>query len=127
MAIEDIIYSRMTTHAGTAALISTRCYPSQLPQGATIPAVTYQPISRPERDDVPGMFEQRVQFNCWAASVLAASALATQVRAAFTGWRDKNGTPVVIFTKAVNELTDLDPVTDYWRYIVDVQFQIIEE
>ena len=43
MTIEEAVYAR--TYTGGSALIGTRCYPQRLPEGVTLPAMTYQRIS----------------------------------------------------------------------------------
>lgn len=124
--LASLIVARANAHSGLSALISTRFAPGQLTDDETIPAVTYQVISTPERDDVPEMYDTRVQFDCWATTYLAAKGLAEQLKAAFVGWTNKSGTPQVLFAKRANEIDLYEPVTARWRIIVDVQFLIVE-
>ncbi len=92
MLLEAAIYSQLSTYAGLAALTGTRIYPLLLPQDPTLPAVTYQTISRvmeEVRGAGPRYAETRVQIDCWAASYSSAKAVAEQVRAAL---QDYTGT-----------------------------------
>ena len=121
-----ILTTRANAHGGLSALIGVRFAPGQLTDDETIPAVTYRVISTPERDDVVEMYETRVQFDCWGATYLAAKGVAEQVKAAFVGWTDKDGSPKVLFAKRANEIDLYEPVTARWRIIVDVQFLNVE-
>jgi len=122
----SILTTRANAHSGLSALIGTRFAPGQLTDDETIPAVTYQVISTPERDDVPEMYEPRVQFDCWASTYLAAKGVAEQVKAAFNGWSKKDGNPIILFGKRANEIDMYEPVTARWRIIVDVKFLNVE-
>lgn len=84
--IEAALFGHLSTEAGLAALVGTRVYPVQLPQGATLPAVTYQRISTQvvqHRGSVaPSFSRPRFQLNCWASSYDGTVALRAAVRAA---------------------------------------------
>lgn len=97
--IEEALYSRMTAHAGLAALVGTRVYPDQLPQNPTLPAVVYQRIDTRRESamgaDAPIGFPL-FQVTGWAKEAGGKSArknaleLAVQIRAALQRYR---GTP----------------------------------
>ncbi len=84
--IEAALFGHLSTEAGLAALVGTRVFPVQLPQGATLPAVTYQRIStRPmthRGSTTPTYSRPRFQLNCWASSYDGTVALRAAVRAA---------------------------------------------
>lgn len=122
----SLLTTRANAYSGLTALISTRFQPGPLPDDDSVPAVTYQVISTPERDDVAEMYETRVQFDCWAATYLAAKGVAEQLKAAFIGWSHKSSTPKILFAKRSNEIDVYEPVTARWRVIVDLQFTLIE-
>ena len=94
MTLRTTVYDRCIGHAGIAALISTRVYPSRLPEDAVYPALTYvAPVSESGEDyrTQSGAGERkvsRVQFNSYAATGDGAAALADQVRAAWDGYKD---------------------------------------
>ena len=84
--IEEAVYSRLTTFAGLAALISTRAYPLIVPVDVTLPAVAYQTISvNPQwsHDGPSGLTQTRVQISTVAADYETAKRVDQQVRAAF--------------------------------------------
>lgn len=83
--ITEALYTKLSSTAGLTALVSTRIYPDLMPQSPTLPAVTYQMISnvREERHrGQTGDARPRFQLTCWAATALAAAAVANQVRLA---------------------------------------------
>ena len=67
--IEQALYTLMSNDSTLGGYVGTRIYPSIVPQGAAIPAITYQQISG-FRDNVmtgpTGLVESRFQINCWA-------------------------------------------------------------
>ena len=90
MALRDAIFDRLTSdHAGTAALISTRCYPMVKPQKQKLACVVYQRISQ-VRDQAggsdSGLAANLMQFRCIARSESAVQALAVQVVSALSKW-----------------------------------------
>lgn len=83
--VVQALYYQLANTAGVTALVSTRIYPIVMPQNPTLPAITYQMISNVEEEVHRGMTgdaRPRFQITCWAATELAAAAVATQVRLA---------------------------------------------
>jgi len=84
--IEAALFGHLSTDAGLSALAGTRVYPVQLPQDATLPALTFQRVStRPvtHRDStVPTYSRPRYQINCWSSSFDGAVALRLALRLA---------------------------------------------
>ena len=76
MSAGVVLYDRLTTHGGTSALISTRCYPTLMPQAPTLPAVVYQRISGTETYGNTSVRDARYQVSCWATTYAGAHALA---------------------------------------------------
>lgn len=83
--VAQAVRTRLTEHAGTAALIGTRAWFDMLPQNPTLPASIVQQISGP-RNSAMGVdvaqFEARVQVKACASTRAGAKALAEQHRAA---------------------------------------------
>lgn len=84
MSVDSDLVTRLTGHAGLAALIGTRVYPNRLPDSPTVPAVVYQKIT-----DVADVGQasiagkrHRYQITGWAATHLEAGDVETQVHAA---------------------------------------------
>jgi hypothetical protein len=73
--IDLVISPLLLAQPSVTVLIGTGIYPGEVPQGATLPAITY---SFPGMRSYPtqssgGMFRYRVEFNCWGKSVLDAA------------------------------------------------------
>ena len=90
MALEEAIVDRLTSdHAGTAALISRRCYPMVKPQKQKLACVVYQQITGGRMEfggSDSGLTNPLFQFRCIAPSYSAAKALAVQVVSALSRW-----------------------------------------
>lgn len=131
MTLGEDIFDRCTTHAGTAALIGSRCY-KRIPREPAVPIVypllTYQaPISDDDseyRTHDTGSVERtvsRVQFNCYDSTDNGASALADQLRLAWSGYKDG----CTIGRAHIANVLDAgwnDNLKNY-RYIVDVMIE----
>jgi len=123
--LRETVFDRCTGHAGTTALIASRCYPIVLPENVTLPAISYLLVSatNDEYRDHDGATERevsRVQFNCWAATGDAASALGDQVRDAWDGYKD--GCDVGYAFQA-NRISLRDAGLNQYREIVDVMIE----
>lgn len=74
-----------------AALVGTRVYPKILPQSPTLPAITYQRISRVSvADHLTGagsLGRPRVQVDAWASTDAAAETLGAAVKARLNGFK----------------------------------------
>lgn len=88
-------------HASVTDLIGERFYPDVLPQGAVKPAVVYRVIDRPREHDLAGpadLARTRTQIDCYAATRLAADAVANAIEAALAAFAapdDMSGTWVM--------------------------------
>lgn len=104
--IEVLLYDRLRTNAGVAAIVGDRVYPNVLPQMPVLPALRYVLVDRVEVLAKPSeaalrLMRARVQLDCYAATYSAAKALATAVKAVVYGWQDRpNG---VLEARAVAE------------------------
>ena len=96
--IEQALYTLMSNDSTLGGYVSTRIYPSIVPQGAAMPAITYQQISG-MRDDVmtgpTGLVESRFQINCWAETYKETRILSNAVENVFDGF-DGTANNVVI-------------------------------
>lgn len=106
MTIEAAIYSTLTGHAGTAALVSTRVFPVTAPQDVTEPHIVYSRVSTAREtamgDDL-GVARARVQVSCFATSQISAHAIAAQVRDALQRFRGTAGSTEVLDTFVEDE------------------------
>lgn len=75
--------------AGVSALVGERCYPQQLPQKPTLPAIVYSQVSGVRVYDLAGADGKarlRVSVHSWATTHAGAHALADAVRARLSGF-----------------------------------------
>ena len=82
MAVDAIIYARLTTFAGLIALVSTRTYPLVVPPGATFPLCVYSRVSDVPLTELSGpimLREARYQVSCYSLTRSEALAIAEQV------------------------------------------------
>lgn len=121
MSIESLLYTRLTTHAGLSALVSTRVYPIVLPQGCTLPAVAYERIATPPRVSAmgsdPGIAEPRFQVAAFATTFDGARAVGLQVRLALGRWQSH--TDGVFDSYLISEVDLFDPETLEYSTILD--------
>ena len=107
--VEEAIHTILTSESAITNIVATRVYPVVIPQGGTIPAVTYQRISTPriwDLDGPDGMATPRMQLNCWGTSYSSASSLSNAVRGVldnYSGTADS----VVIHQVALEDEGDL--------------------
>lgn len=128
-AVEIGLVSYLKAYAGLTALVSTRVYPFMIPQGATLPCVTYQRIDTPrylahgDAGATGTLARPRFQLNAWAATLSEAMAVAYQLRAALNGKTGSIGTsPNAVTVRAIlvdNEMQDYEPETELFRVITD--------
>jgi hypothetical protein len=121
MTFGETLLSYFTGYPGIAALISTRMYPTQLPQEPTLPALTYQRVGG-EAEYSHGSSAARsphIQFTCWAATYLACEALSLQVIAAADAWHDAMGGAAF----ADDPIDMSEPNTGVYQIVVDVLFR----
>lgn len=116
---EDQMRTAILALPAVSALVGSRVYPLTLPQGALLPALTYQVISGVGEADTqsgPGVQRRRVQFNCWAATYGAACQLADALTAGASA--KANALGLVSFLD--NTVDQYEPETQRWRRIVDM-------
>lgn len=119
LTLEAGLVYKLQNTAGLTALISTRVYLERIPQGATVPCLTYQRISttRELTHDVSGSAgtaRVRVQFDAWATTYLSAKAIADALRAALNGFKGTitSGSDTVVVQAALIEAESSEPDLD---------------
>ena len=130
MSIETGLYSRLTTDTDVSGVISTRAYPLRLPQGYTLPALSYQRISTDrvhELDGVTGRAVARFQVDCWAETYQAVRDLANKVRLALDGHSGTLGSETGIGNIHLVSDRDLfEEDVEIYRATLDFQIQYTE-
>lgn len=124
MAIEEALYTRLTGHSGTAALVGTRVYPNVLPQRATLPALVYRRVSGTREHamgDDPGNVLSRMQVDCWASSYSGVKALYAQVLDALSRYRATVGSETIDDILAGVPIDMYEPDKELHRVMTDFQ------
>jgi hypothetical protein len=126
MTFGEGIYSFMSATLSTG----NRIYPLTLPQGVTLPAVTYQVVSETPlnthstaQDSPTHVVEiqtTRVQFSFYGRRYSETEALANEFKASVLGYRGAWGNVDVQAAVLELALDDYEPETKLWRRIVDV-------
>jgi hypothetical protein len=128
-SIDTAIYTRLTGSGGVAALVSRRVYDAFMPQGPTLPLVTFSQVSG-LRDYVmgnqSGLVEARFQVDSWAVTASGARALAEQVRLALSNWHGESDTVTVDWCEIVNETRFFEDDTLYHRISQDYRITFRE-
>jgi hypothetical protein len=102
--LEEGLVSYLSGYAGLTALISTRVYVLDKPQGVSYPCVTFQRVDTPRihTHDMSGgtgtLAHPRIQFDAWAVTYAAAKAITDQLRAALNGKTGSIGSGANIVT-----------------------------
>lgn len=87
MTIEADIYTTLTNDAGVSGQVGTRVYPLDLPQNATLPAITYSEVSNTPLYSLGGenaTQNSRFQFDCFAVDIDSANALGALLKTAMS-------------------------------------------
>lgn len=83
MTAEEALVARLKSTAGVTALVGTRIFPMEAPQGAVTPWIVYQRVSTNPFTVLvgrSGLDDPRLQYTVWADTYSSARAVATQVR-----------------------------------------------
>lgn len=87
--IETALFTILTGDATVTGLVGKSVYPNLVPQGAQMPAITYQQITSLREHvmtDTLGIVASWYQINCWAESYSEARELSEAVRIALADY-----------------------------------------
>ena len=113
--IEQAIYSILTNDATVSGLVSSRVYPNKVPQGVSLPAVTYQQISGRREHTMAesiGMVESRFQINCWDDSYSGTRTLSNAVRNVLDSITSGTYSSTFIYTAFLDNEGDMPEVAE---------------
>jgi hypothetical protein len=133
VVIEEALFSYLSGHAGLTALVANRIYPLVMPQGTTLPAVTFSKVSGPRvhaMQQDAGLAYPRFQVSCWGATYKQAKEVAGQVRAALQDFKGTMGGPggVVVSGVFIQDENDLyEPNTQIYHVALDFVIWHLEE
>lgn len=112
MSVESALVGYLLVQPAVVALVGDRIEPVENSQGATMPAVAYQTLSRPVEfsHDGPGLAEVRIQLTISATTFTALLAVADALRPLLAGRRfsDVDGRYVVFVE---NEMDGIAPAS----------------
>lgn len=131
--IEGAIRKLLLDHAGTAALVSTKIYLGQAPQGTLFPCITYNRISTAGRDlhhsSNAKLAQPRFQISCWGGDPTEAKEVAVQVRKCLNNHRGSVTygaiTETINWIRIANEVDLFDQVLGY-QVAVDIIVSHVE-
>jgi len=110
-AIGSSIFKILTDDGDVSALVAARVYPTFVPQGVAMPAITYQRIVAVRAHTIgstDNMVPATYQINCWAETYGGARALSEVVRVALNNY---TGTVNSVVIQAV-QLNDEDDIPE---------------
>lgn len=133
MSVQSALVAIKTADATLNTLVGTRFHPDTLPQGVSLPCVTFQVVSR-TRDYVfgstlPTLADVRVQIDGYAASSIDRSTLASALRGAFQRYSGTIGGETISDIRVVTEMEmieQLDTETEAYRIMLDCVVNIVE-
>lgn len=120
----SIIREYLSNQAVLTGVVSTRISCPRLPEGATLPAVSFFTRGGTSTPYIPGIVNPSVQFDCWAASFIGAREVYRALYDVFQGIQNQDvvvgGTTYKILS-AIEEvqgqdLTDTE-IPNYFRVL----------
>lgn len=129
--IDEGLRALLLQYPGVTAEISDRVYPAPLPQGVTLPAVTYTDISSVNSfsgNEADCLTRNRYQIDHWAATREEAKRVEMATRRVLNGFFGKMPGGIRIggiFRR--NAWTMREPDTQLWRAVTDYQINAIGE
>ncbi len=125
-ALGEKIFARLTTFAGTQALIGDRCYPQVLPQNPELPAVVYEELPGNTSDGWGVVVTTRLRVTCWAETKALAVAVAGAVVMALRQYQERSSLPHLIGMMDEGRLDVYDPDVVLFGSTVDFEATLVE-
>lgn len=112
MSLDDAVYTLLKNDATVAALVGTRIYSMYLPEGESLPAITFQQISGVPNyscDGAVGQRESRYQITGWGVTAVQARALAAAIDAAVSAYGGTVASVTIqaAFVQSIYDVPDL--------------------
>jgi hypothetical protein len=113
--VAQTICGRLSNTAGVSAIFSTKIFPQNVPQNRTLPAVTFNEVTRTVAHSFGGdygLYTSRMQVSSWSTSYSQAKALAIQVRKSLMDYKGSTWATVQrSFFDYEVDLMEIDNVT----------------
>lgn len=131
MGARKAVYALISADAGVTALVSTRIYPTVLPQDKTLPALVYQRISGVEPGQIDGqgraLVQGRIQVTALASEFGACAAILDAAREALLyQYGTIGGVEVVSIIRDIDGADDFDPDLQAYSQSMDFIVSYIE-
>ena len=113
--IEQTLFTVLSTNTPVQAIVGSKIYPVVMPEGVTVPALVYQKVGTTvvnSLEGFSGIESIRMQFSCYAPTLIGAKQLAQAVSAALDG-------STVLKCVRIMEMDGQDPETKNFRVVVD--------
>ena len=129
MEIEEALTAYLLAHTGLAALVGTKIYWHEAPQGTALPFVIGQNVSdvkNPIHGGISTLENPNHQFTAYAATKKSAKAIAKQIKAALLGYSGTLSGVQIHNIQLLNELSTLEKSADGTTkvYATDLEFQV---
>lgn len=133
MRAEKVAYTLLAASATLTALVSTRIYPSELPQGVALPAVVYRTISGVEPGQIDAaatarVVQTRIQVTALASSYAACKDVVEACRAALLyQYGTVASVPVISIIRDLIGPDDFDAELEVFAQSIDVIITHLEQ
>ena len=129
MDIYDALVAKIKATPAITALIGTRLYPDEIPQGDALPAVYYQTISDVKDHHLTGQLELEkpmIQFTVQAATKNSAADVAEAIKTALVDYQGTISGVQIQYIRLENEIPSFYRASDGIKahYTHDLEFQV---
>ena len=126
MAIQNHIYTVLSSAAGLTALVGLRIYPVVAPESPEYPLVIYSEITKRKIISSGGttdnLTEALYQFGCWADTYSSARAVANQVMTAIEDYAGTSDNTTIQFCFFNSENEMFEPTTK--KHFIALDFNV---
>ena len=119
--LEEGIAAFLIADATIHAKVADKIYPMMIPQGATLPCLTFQRISTPrivtmDSSGATGdLTSPRFQFDAWGVTQKEVKAISDALRTVLHGKTGATGGVTIRAALAENEAPEFDPESELYR------------
>jgi hypothetical protein len=125
MGLKEVLLPILLADGGISAAVDDRVYPRRLPEGATLPAISWFRVSTQRiytydpYEATDAWATARVQFNCWSRSEEEADRVGEAVLLCLSGYGSTLGGELIGSSFAVNDLDLYDSEVEIFRRVLD--------
>lgn len=125
LALESALYEYLSADFNISALVGDRIYPTRLPEGSVIPAISWMRVSArriytfDSFEDTDAWVQTRIQFNCWDYTPEGAMEVGEAVAAALSGYDGDMSGQLIGSSFADNEFDLYEADSKFHRRILD--------